>query len=184
MASITLPVLAVLVVLAVGVITFLRVAPMVAPVKVLAAQAKALQPKNLVRPLVLYMLVGVAVGMAPEALAVEAQVPPAAQPIQEVVQAVTLGVAVEAPASASFVTTVPHEEDCMNDFAMIENGIVSNVIVGPLPDGMEGIPLFDRPVAIGDAYTDGVFLRDGELVLTDAERIATLEARVAELEAK
>lgn len=72
----------------------------------------------------------------------------------------------------------------MNDFAMIENGIVANVIVGPLPDGMEGIPLFDRPVAIGDTYADGVFLRNGEPVLTDAERIAALEARVAELEAK
>ena len=72
----------------------------------------------------------------------------------------------------------------MNDYAMIENGIVVNVVVGPLPDGMEGIPLFDRPVAIGDVYTDGVFLRDGEPVLTDAERIAALEARVAELEAK
>ena len=162
-------------------ITFLRVAPTVAPVKVLAALAKALQLKNSVRHLGLYMLAGVAVGMAPEALAVEAQVPPAAQPIQEVVQAVTLGVAVEAPASASFETIVPHEEDCMNDYAIIENGIVANVIVGPLPDGMEGIPLFDRPVAIGDVYADGVFLRDGEPVLTDAERITQLETQVSEL---
>ncbi len=72
----------------------------------------------------------------------------------------------------------------MNDFAMIENGIVVNVIVGPLPDSIEGVALFDRPVAIGDTYADGAFLRDGEPVLTDAERIAALEARVAELEAK
>ena len=72
----------------------------------------------------------------------------------------------------------------MNDYAMIENGIVANVIVGPLPDGMDGVALNGRPVAIGDTYADGAFLRDGEPVLTDAERIALLEARVAELEAK
>ena len=68
------------------------------------------------------------------------------------------------------------------DYAIMENGIVVNRIVGPLPDGMEGIPVGDRPVAIGDAYSDGVFRRDGEPVLTDAERIAALEARIAELE--
>ncbi len=184
MATITLPVLVVLVVLAAAVMAVLRVAPTVAPVKVLAAQAKALQPKNLVRPLGLYMLVGVAVGMAPEALAVEAQVPPAAQSIQEVVQAVTLGVAVEALASASFATTAPHKEDCMNDDAIIENGIVVNVIVGPLPDGIEGIALNGRPVAIGDTYADGVFLRNGEPVLTEVERIQALTAEIERLQAQ
>lgn len=66
----------------------------------------------------------------------------------------------------------------MNDYAMIENGIVANVIVGPLPDGMDGVALNGRPVAIGDAYSDGVFLRYGEPVLTDAERIAALEAEL------
>lgn len=65
----------------------------------------------------------------------------------------------------------------MND-AIITNGIVTNVIVGPLPEGMEGVAVFDRPVAIGDTYVDGVFLRNGEPVLTDAERIAALEAEL------
>ena len=68
------------------------------------------------------------------------------------------------------------------NYAILENGIVANVIVGPLPDGMDGVALFDRPVAIGDTFADGVFLRNGEPVLTDAERIAALEAALAEIE--
>jgi len=70
----------------------------------------------------------------------------------------------------------------MNDYAIIENGFVTNVIVGPLPDGMEGIPLNGRPVAIGDTYTDGVFLRNGEPVLTEAERISALEQQIHALQ--
>lgn len=70
------------------------------------------------------------------------------------------------------------------NYAIIENGAVTNIIVGPLPDGMEGVALFDRPVAIGDTFADSVFLRNGEPVLTDVERIAALEARIAELEAQ
>ena len=70
------------------------------------------------------------------------------------------------------------------NYAIIENGAVANIIVGPLPDGMEGVALFDRPVAIGDTFADSVFLRNGEPVLTDVERIAALEARIAELEAQ
>ena len=70
------------------------------------------------------------------------------------------------------------------NYAVFENSTVTNIIVGPLPDGMEGVALNERPVAIGDVYTGDVFLRNGEPVLTDAERIAALEARVAELEAK
>ena len=68
------------------------------------------------------------------------------------------------------------------NYAIIENGAVANIIVGPLPDGMEGVALFDRPVAIGDTFADGVFLRDGEPVLTDVERIAALEARILALQ--
>lgn len=47
------------------------------------------------------------------------------------------------------------------NYAIIENGIVVNIIVGPLPEGMEGVALGDRPVAIGDSYADGVFTRNG-----------------------
>ena len=64
--------------------------------------------------------------------------------------------------------------------AIIENGVVVNVIVGPLPDGIDGVQLGDRPVAIGDSYAGGVFTRDGEPVLTETERLA---AEVAEYDA-
>ncbi len=70
------------------------------------------------------------------------------------------------------------------NYASIENGVVTNVLVGPLPEGMEGVALGDRPVAIGDAYADGVFTRGGEPVLTPEERIAELEAQIVELEAQ
>ena len=68
------------------------------------------------------------------------------------------------------------------NYAIIENGLVVNIIVGPLPAGMEGIDVSGRPVAIGDQYSDGVFTREGEPVLTDAEYIAQLEAALAAFE--
>ena len=68
------------------------------------------------------------------------------------------------------------------NYAILENGVVINVIVGPLPDGMNGVPTFDRPVAIGDTFDDGVFRRYGEAVLTDAERIAALEQQILTLQ--
>jgi len=55
------------------------------------------------------------------------------------------------------------------DYAIIEDGIVTNVIVGPLPDGMDGVAMGDLPVVIGDSYADGVFTRDGEPVTPAAE---------------
>ena len=68
------------------------------------------------------------------------------------------------------------------NYAIIENGTVTNIIVGPLPDGMEGVPIDDRPVVMGDAYVNGVFLRNGEPVLTDTERIAALEQQILTLQ--
>lgn len=70
------------------------------------------------------------------------------------------------------------------DYAIIESGVVVNVIVGPLPDGMDGVALGDRPVAIGDSYANGVFTRNGEPVLTPAERIAALEAQILLLQSQ
>jgi len=70
------------------------------------------------------------------------------------------------------------------DFAIIKDDVVVNIIVGPLPDGMCGIPLGGSPVAIGDAYADGAFTRGGEPVLTDAEKIAALEQQVLALESQ
>lgn len=70
------------------------------------------------------------------------------------------------------------------NYAILEDGVVTNIVVGPLPEGIDGVTLNGRPVTIGDVLADGMFLRNGDPVLTDAERIAKLEARVAELEAK
>ena len=72
----------------------------------------------------------------------------------------------------------------MNYAVLDPNGIVVNVIVGPLPEGMEGVALNDRPVAIGDSYLDGVFTRNGEPVLTSAERISALEAQILLLQSQ
>lgn len=46
-------------------------------------------------------------------------------------------------------------------YAIIENAVVANIVVGPLPDAIAGVAIGDYPVAIGDAYLDGVFFRDG-----------------------
>ncbi len=70
------------------------------------------------------------------------------------------------------------------NYAIVEDGTVVNMIVGPLPEGMDGIPVEDRPVAIGDHYSNGVFTQNGEIVMTDAERIVALQAHIAELEAQ
>ena len=77
----------------------------------------------------------------------------------------------------------------MQNYAMIENGVVANVIwlsdenAGDFP---AAIPLEDRPATIGDAYADGVFTRAGEPVLTPIEQaqatIAALDAQVIQLE--
>ena len=70
------------------------------------------------------------------------------------------------------------------NYAIVENRTVVNIIVGPLPEGMNGIPVEDRQVAIGDHYSNGVFTQNGEIIMTDAERISALQARIAELEAQ
>lgn len=67
------------------------------------------------------------------------------------------------------------------DYAIVENGVVVNIIVG-LPQGMDGVAIGDRLVAIGDSYQDGVFARDGTVIKTNLERIAELEAALAEIE--
>lgn len=58
-------------------------------------------------------------------------------------------------------------------YALIEGGIVTNVIAlndrnaGDFPSAVK---LGDRPVAIGDTYTDGKFYHDGVEVLTPMEQ--------------
>ena len=57
-------------------------------------------------------------------------------------------------------------------YAIITDGIVTNVIVlndrnaGDFP---EAVKLGDRPVGIGDTYTEGKFYHDGVEVLTPME---------------
>lgn len=73
------------------------------------------------------------------------------------------------------------------NYALIENGIVRNIIwlyPGNAADFPAAVPCGDYPVSIGDTYTDGVFYRDGERLLTpiEQERAAAQEA-IAETEA-
>ena len=52
-------------------------------------------------------------------------------------------------------------------YALVENGIVTNVIVMYPPSAAEFkdvVPCGDLPVAIGDTYVDGKFYRDGKLL--------------------
>lgn len=58
-------------------------------------------------------------------------------------------------------------------YALIDNGIVTNVIAlndRNANDFPSSVKLSDRPVAIGDTYTDGKFYRDGVEVLTPMEQ--------------
>ena len=58
-------------------------------------------------------------------------------------------------------------------YAMIEGGIVTNVIAlndRNANDFPAAVKLGDRPVGIGDTYTDGKFYRDGVEVLTQMEQ--------------
>lgn len=58
-------------------------------------------------------------------------------------------------------------------YAIVTDGIVTNVIVlndRNASDFPTAVKLSDRPVAIGDTYTDGKFYRDGEEVLTPMEQ--------------
>lgn len=59
-----------------------------------------------------------------------------------------------------------------NRYALVEDGIVTNIISldsRNASDFPNAIKTADRPVAIGDTYTDGKFYRDGNEVLTSLE---------------
>lgn len=65
----------------------------------------------------------------------------------------------------------------MMRYAMIDNGIVTNVIMlRPGVDWPGAVALGERPVGIGDTYRGGKFYRDGEEVLTAQEEIAQYKA--------
>ena len=64
-------------------------------------------------------------------------------------------------------------------YAIVTDGIVTNIIAlndRNVSDFPAAVKLGDRPVGIGDTYTDGKFYRDGTEVLTP------LEAAQAEVE--
>ena len=64
-------------------------------------------------------------------------------------------------------------------YAIVTGGAVTNVIVlretnaGDFPGA---VALHDRPVGIGDTYSEGKFYRDGKEVLTSQEEIAQYKA--------
>ena len=58
-------------------------------------------------------------------------------------------------------------------YALVENGVVTNVIWlndKNASDFPAAVKLGDRPVTMGDTYTDGKFYRDGVEVLTALEQ--------------
>ena len=57
-------------------------------------------------------------------------------------------------------------------YAIVDNGAVTNIIAlndRNASDFSPAVKLGDRPVGIGDTYTDGKFYRDGVEVLTPME---------------
>lgn len=75
------------------------------------------------------------------------------------------------------------------NYALIENGLVSNLIwLHPdnAADFPGAVPCNDVPVQMGDAYDGEQFLRDGQRVLTPWEEMqnhmAELDAAVLELQ--
>ena len=58
-------------------------------------------------------------------------------------------------------------------YAIVTDGIVTNIIAlndRNASDFHAAVKLSDRPVAIGDTYTDGKFYRDGAEVLAPMEQ--------------
>lgn len=69
-------------------------------------------------------------------------------------------------------------------YAIIENSAVTNIIAlrpanaGDFPGA---VALHDRPVGIGDTYSEGKFWRDGAEVLTAQEEIEQYKAALQTL---
>ena len=73
------------------------------------------------------------------------------------------------------------------NYALIDNGIVTNIIwlsarnAGDFPGA---VTCGERPVMIGDTYTDGMFYRGGEKVLNGTERqLVEAQSTIAQYEA-
>lgn len=74
------------------------------------------------------------------------------------------------------------------NMALIENGVVTNMLwcSDSEPETESLIDPADRPVGIGDTYSDGKFYRDGVEILTPLEAAqkqnAEYEAALSEIE--
>ena len=70
------------------------------------------------------------------------------------------------------------------NFAIVEDGIVTNIAWGMVYSMQQEYPnavqIGDMAVRIGDAYSDGVFTRDGAVV--EADNLTVLSQRITELE--
>lgn len=65
------------------------------------------------------------------------------------------------------------------NIAIVENGIVSNIIWGMIYNMNEfpgAVQIDDLGVSIGDSYVDGVFYHNGEQVKSTAEEMADMRA--------
>ena len=63
-------------------------------------------------------------------------------------------------------------DEPMNYALLGEDGVVTNIIwlcSANRNDFASAICVENRPIEIGDIYVNGVFLRDGEVVLSDSE---------------
>lgn len=78
-------------------------------------------------------------------------------------------------------------DEPMNYALIDETGTVNNIIWLCSTNRSEfpnAICVADCPVAIGDVYQDGVFTRDGEVVVTYLEQVVLLNERILELESQ
>lgn len=60
----------------------------------------------------------------------------------------------------------------VSNYALVEDGVVTNVIwlaANNVQEFPGAVDIGDLPVVIGDTYTDGKFLRDGEEVKTQLD---------------
>lgn len=66
------------------------------------------------------------------------------------------------------------------NFAIVENGIVTNILWGMVynmeTDFPNAVQIDDRNVQVGDIYENGVFMHDGQEVKTIAEELADMKA--------
>lgn len=67
-------------------------------------------------------------------------------------------------------------------YALIQDGVVVNLIwlySANADDFPDAVPVDDLPVAIGDAYIDGAFYRNGEQVLQNGAATIIMDMQTA-----